>query len=49
LDDDEQMIIPKPNYDAQKPEDVFIFDDSLYLNMILFKYFLSIFFSSNSY
>ncbi|CAF3785788.1 unnamed protein product [Rotaria sordida] len=28
--DDEQMAIPKPNYDAQKPEDTFILDDSLY-------------------
>jgi hypothetical protein len=23
------MAIPKPNYDAQKPEDVFVFDESL--------------------
>jgi hypothetical protein len=30
------MAIPKPNYDAEKPEDVFVFDDSLYLNIILF-------------
>lgn len=28
LDNDEQMAIPKPNYDAQKPEDVFVFDES---------------------
>jgi hypothetical protein len=28
LDDDEQMAIPKPNYDATKPEEVFVFDDS---------------------
>ncbi|CAF3382361.1 unnamed protein product [Rotaria sp. Silwood2] len=30
FNDDEQIAIPKPNYDAQKPEDVFVFDDSLY-------------------
>jgi hypothetical protein len=35
LDDDEQMTIPKPNYDAEKPGDVFLLDDSLYLNIIL--------------
>lgn len=28
-DDEEQMALPKPNYDAEKPEDVFVFDDSL--------------------
>jgi len=44
LDDDEQMVIPKPNYDAQKPEDVFVFDDSLYLIIIfLLIYFFSFF------
>ncbi|CAF3798770.1 unnamed protein product [Rotaria sp. Silwood1] len=29
FNDDEQMAIPKPNYDAQKPEDVFVLDDIL--------------------
>ncbi len=44
-DDDEQMVIPKLNYDAKKPEDVFIFDDSLY-----FFFFINrIYFSINSY
>ena len=28
LDDDDQVSIPKPNYDAQKPQDVFHLDDS---------------------
>ena len=28
LDTDEQMAIPKPNYDAQKPEEVFQLSDS---------------------
>lgn len=27
-EDDDQVCIPKPNYDAQKPEDVFHLDDS---------------------
>ncbi|CAF0752735.1 unnamed protein product [Rotaria sordida] len=33
--DDEQMAIPKPNYDAQKPEDTFILDDILNENDLL--------------
>jgi len=35
LDDDEQMAIPKPNYDAKKPEDIFIFDDIINENDLL--------------
>lgn len=30
LNDDEQNAIPTPNYEAQKPEDVFVLDDSTY-------------------
>lgn len=30
IDDEEQMAIPKPNYSAQKPEEVFVLDDSSY-------------------
>ncbi|CAF4233093.1 unnamed protein product, partial [Adineta steineri] len=32
LDDDEQVALPKPNYDAQKPEDVFVLDDIISVN-----------------
>ncbi|CAF1584778.1 unnamed protein product [Rotaria sp. Silwood1] len=35
FNDDEQMAIPKPNYDAQKPEDVFVLDDILNENDLL--------------
>lgn len=28
IDTDEQMAIPKPNYDAQKPEEVFVLGES---------------------